>query len=38
MGCCGEYLGVRGKREQMSGENYTMRGLMICTAHPILFG
>jgi hypothetical protein len=20
------------------GENYIMRGLMICTAHPILFG
>ena len=21
-----------------SGENYTMRSLMICTPHPILFG
>jgi len=28
------------KRDEVkrSGENYVMRGLMICTAHPILFG
>jgi len=38
IGCCGEYLGLRGKREEGSGENYIMRGLMIYTAYPILFG
>jgi len=26
------------KRDEGSGENYKMRSLMICTAHPILFG
>jgi len=28
------------KRDEVtgSGENYIMRSLMICTAHPILFG
>jgi hypothetical protein len=26
------------KREEVTGENYIMRGLMICTPHPILFG
>jgi hypothetical protein len=30
----------RPKRDKVtgSGENYIMRSLMICTAHPILFG
>jgi len=32
------YLGLRGTKQQESGENYIMRSLMICTAHPILFG
>jgi hypothetical protein len=27
-------LGQRGTRQQGSGENYVMRGLMICTAQP----
>jgi hypothetical protein len=31
-------LGLRGKREQGSGENYIIKSLMICTAHPIFFG
>ena len=31
-------MGLRGAREQWSGENYIMRSLMICTAHKILFG
>jgi len=29
--CLGEYLGLRGKRYQGSGEKYIMRSLMICT-------
>jgi hypothetical protein len=28
----------RRTRRQGNGENYIMRSLMICTAHPILFG
>jgi hypothetical protein len=30
--------GPKRTRLQGSGENYIMRSLMICTAHPILFG
>jgi hypothetical protein len=26
------------KRDEVSGENYVMRSLMICTPHQILFG
>ena len=37
-GCWGEYLGQRGSRRQWSEENYIIRILMICTAHPIFFG
>ena len=33
-----DYLGLRGTRLQGNGENYIMRSLMSCTAHPILFG
>jgi len=38
IGCWGEYLGLRGTRWQGSGDNYIMRGLIICTRHPILIG
>ena len=37
IGCWGEYLGLRRRRQQGNGENYTMRHLMICTPHPIFF-
>jgi hypothetical protein len=26
------------KKDEVSGENYTIRSLMICTPHPILCG
>ena len=38
IGWWGEYLGLRGTRQQRSGEKYIMRNLTICTPHPILFG
>ena len=31
-------FGPKKDREEESGENYIMRSLMICTAHPILCG
>jgi hypothetical protein len=31
-------FGPRRDEVQGSRENYTVRNLMICTAHPILFG
>ena len=31
-------MGLRGTRQQGSGENYVMRSLMIFTRHPIMFG
>jgi len=31
-------LGLRGTRQQRSGENYIMRSLMIFTRHLIMFG
>ena len=34
-GCGGEYLGLRGTREQGSEENYIIRSLTICTAHQV---
>jgi len=38
IGYWGEYLGLSGTRWQWSGEIYIMRILMICNAHPLLFG
>jgi hypothetical protein len=29
---------IFGTKYQGSGENYTIKSLIICTAHPILFG
>ena len=37
-GCWGEYLGLRGTRQQGNGENYIMRSLGIFTPYPILCG
>jgi len=34
----GQYLGLRGTREQGNRENYIMRSLVICTPYPILCG
>jgi len=31
-------FGPKRDEGQVSGENYIMRSLIICTAHPILFG
>jgi hypothetical protein len=31
-------FGPKRDEVQVSGENYIMRSLMICTAHPMLFG
>ena len=36
IGYRGEYLGLRGMRQEGSGENYIMRNWMICISHPIL--
>jgi hypothetical protein len=33
----GEYLGLRGTRQERSGENWAARNLMICIPHQILF-
>ena len=38
IGCRGECLDLRETRKQESEERHIMRGLVICTAHPILFG
>jgi len=37
IGCWRQYLGLRGTREEGSGQNYIMRCLMTCTAHPVSF-
>ena len=37
IGCWGWCLGLSGKGQQGSGENYVVGNLMICTAHQILF-
>ena len=31
-------FGLKSDEVRGSGENYIMRSLMICTAHPVLFG
>jgi hypothetical protein len=31
-------FGTKRNEVKWNGENYIMRSLMICTAHPILFG
>jgi len=31
-------FGTNRDEVKMSGENYIMRSLMICTSHPIFFG
>ena len=38
IGCWGEYLGLRGTRYQVVGENYIMRSLMFCIANQKLCG
>jgi hypothetical protein len=38
IGCWGEYLDLRGTKQQVSGENYRKRRLMISTPHPVFFG
>jgi hypothetical protein len=37
-GAEGAYLGLRGTREQGSGENYITKSLMTCTSYQIFFG
>jgi hypothetical protein len=38
MGYWGKYLGISVRKWQETGENYTLRGFIICTPHQTLFG
>jgi hypothetical protein len=36
MGCCGRHLGLTGRRQQDSGDNYIMRSFIIYAVHRML--